>query len=62
MPRISQAKAEPKPIRKKAEPPTDLELKVAEYINNNICFIPGCIASMHVEDAHNLIELIKKAE
>lgn len=40
--------------------PTELEQKVAEYINNDICYVPGCMASVHIEDARNIIELIKE--
>lgn len=48
-----------RPIVKKKEPPNDLELKIADYINKYLCSVPGCVASIHVEDARNLLEIIE---
>lgn len=54
-----------KPTKAKPEPKTpftEVEKQVAEYINSYICYVPGCAAYLHLDDARNILVLIKKAE
>jgi len=40
--------------------PTEKEITVATYLAKVICTIPGCEAKNHVDDAKELIKLIRE--
>lgn len=48
-----------KSVSVKKQPPTDLELKIADYINKYLCSVPGCLPSIHVEDARSILQLVE---
>ena len=43
-------------------PPTALEDRVAQYLHEYVCMMPGCIVTLHLVDARNIIALIKEVQ